>query len=361
LPGGELHKNNYKECSMPHSEADYLDFTSEQSQAIACASHAIAASGGPEAKGVAVQARLLAEQLDKTLSGNQRSILQRFSDGDLSALMYRQMHYPDEPLPEQLPDISTLVQSPRCQYLAARNQLLLELARHRCFAFDIDNEGKQVRLVGNFKGGGCNPRLDEDPSAEVETSSHAGLRLGPHTEAPYNCSTIACNGHSPAPSALILAARWNPADERTFVFPLRDIIEQMGSLDALALTSASFDFTRSDCFAHGHGNAGEAVSMLQFEPSGGFSVRYNSYRFSLNDRASSAVARAFDLFENTLNAAQPLAFVLQPDSALLINNSLALHGRDRVQDNRRLLVRQFGYSPFAQPLVIAEDPLLVRG
>lgn len=97
------------------------------------------------------------------------------------------------------------------------------------------------------------------------------------------------------------------------------------------------------------------------QSSGGFSVRYNSYRFSLDDRASSAVARAFDLFEKTLNAAQPLAFVLQPDSALLINNSRSLHGRDRVQDNRRLLVRQFGYSPFAQPLVIAEDPLLVRG
>jgi len=346
---------------MPQSEADYLDFNSKQSQAIACASHAIAASGGPEAKGVALQARLLAKQLEQSLSESQRSILQRFSNGDLSALMYRQMRCPDEPLPEQLPDISTLVQSPRCQYLAARNQLLLELARHRCFAFDIDNEGKQIRLVGNFKGGGCNRRLDEDPSAEVEISSHAGLRLGPHTEAPYNCSTIACNGHSPAPSALILTARWNPAYERTYVFPLRDIIERMSSLDALALTSASFDFTRSDCFAHGHGNSGEAVSMLQFEASGGFSLRYNSYRFSLNDRASSAVSHAFETFQRALKAAQPLAFVLQPDSALLINNSRALHGRDRVQDNRRLLIRQFGYSPFAQPLVIAEDPLLVCG
>lgn len=346
---------------MPHSEVDYLDFNSEQSRAIASASQAIAASGGPEAKGVATQARLLADQLEKSLSENQRSILQRFSEGHLSALMYRQMPCPDDPLPERLPDIFALVQSPRCQYLASRNQLLLELARHRCFAFDIDNEGKQVRLVGNFKGGGCHPRLDEDPCAEVETSSHAGLRLGPHTEAPYNCSTVACNAHSPAPSALILTACWNPAEERTYVFPVRGIIERMDGLDVLALTSASFDFTRSDCFAHGHGNAGEAISMLQFEANGGFSLRYNSYRFSLNDRASNAASHAFDIFQKTLNAAQPLAFVLQPDSALLINNSRALHGRDRVQDNRRLLVRQFGYSPFAKPLVLAEDPLLVRG
>ena len=31
------------------------------------------------------------------------------------------------------------------------------------------------------------------------------------------------------------------------------------------------------------------------------------------------------------------------------------------EDNRRLLIRQFGYSPFAVPLVLTEDPLLVRG
>ena len=346
---------------MPHSEVAYLDFSPEQSKAITFASQTIADLGGPEAKGVALQARIFADQLEQALSEDQRALLQRFNEGQLSALMYRQMPCDNEPVPEYLPDITALAQSPRCQYLASRNQLLLELAGHRSFAFDIDNDGKQVRLVGNFKGGGRVPRLDEDPGLEVETSSHAGLRLGPHTEAPYNCSTISTNANSPAPSALILTARWNPANEPTNVFPLREIIERLGSLDTLALTSTSFDFTRSDCFAHGQGNAGKAVSVLQFEPNGGFSVRYNSYRFSLNERACSAAARAFDAFQKALDSARPLAFVLQPDSALLINNSRALHGRDMVQDNRRLLIRQFGYSPFAVPLVLAEDPLLVRG
>lgn len=346
---------------MPHSEAAYLDFYPEQSQAIAFASQTLADLGGPEAKGVALQARIFADQLEKALSEEQRALLLRFSEGHLSALMYRQMHCANEPIPEYLPDITALAQSPRCQYLASRNQLLLELVRHRSFAFDIDNDGKQVRLVGNFKGGGRVPRPDEDPCLEVETSSHAGLRLGPHTEAPYNCSTNASNAHSPAPSALILTARWNPANEPTNVFPLREIIERLSNLDTLALTSKSFDFTRSDCFAQGQGNAGKAVSMLQFEPNGGFSVRYNSYRFSLNERACNAAARAFNAFQKALSTAQPLTFALQPDSALLINNSRALHGRDKVQDNRRLLIRQFGYSPFAVPLVLAEDPLLVRG
>jgi hypothetical protein len=239
--------------------------------------------------------------------------------------------------------------------------LLLELAFHRAFAFDIDNHGQQVRLVGNFKGGGCQPRLDEDRQTAVELSSHSGLRLGAHTEAPYHCSVRALGGHSPAPSALILGARWNPAHEPTLITPLAPIIQRLGSLHALALTSPAFDYTRSDCFVQGLGEAGSAVSMLQFEAHGGFSMRYNAYRFSLNDRASLAAAQAFDAFTALLGQAQPVAFDLQPDNALLINNSRALHGRDTVSDNRRLLVRLFGYAPYAHPVVLNDDPLLVRG
>lgn len=345
---------------MYHPEVAYLDFNHEQSQAIALASQAIADSGGPEAKGSAFQAFASAEQVLKTLSNNQCAMLERFSEGGLSVLMCRHMIHANDPIPLQLPDIDTLANSAHCQYLASRNQLLLAMARHRGFAFDIDNDGKQIRLVGNFKGGGWVPHFDEPPSTEVEVSSHAGLRLGPHTEAPYNCSTLAHDGHSPAPSALILTARWNPADEPTYVFPLRDIIERLGSLDALALTSASFNFTRSDCFSEGQGEAGKCVSMLQFEANGGFSLRYNSYRFSLDEQASSTVARAFATFEKMLDSAEPQKFVLQPDNALLINNCRVLHGRDRVQDNRRLLVRQFGYAPCAVPIVLSNDPLLVQ-
>ncbi|MNJ70976.1 hypothetical protein D3C77_674720 [compost metagenome] len=101
--------------------------------------------------------------------------------------------------------------------------------------------------------------------------------------------------------------------------------------------------------------------MLQFDPNGGFSLRYNAYRFSLNDHASDAAARAFDAFQALVKDTQPMPFVLQPDTALLINNSRALHGRDILQDNRRLLVRLFGYSRFASPVVLNDDPLLVRG
>ncbi|MFJ4433271.1 hypothetical protein ACIPZG_20105 [Pseudomonas sp. NPDC089395] len=347
---------------MFHPEVAHLNFTPEQRQALTSASQAITRSGGPEAKGATIQARSLAERLKRMLSVEQQAILEHFAEGRLCALLFTQMQgCDDDPVPERLPELPALAGNHHCQYLASRNPLLLELVRHRAFAFDIDNEGRQVRLVGNFKGGGCVPKPEEIAGAEVETSSHAGLRLGPPTEAPYNCSTLAHTGHSPAPSALILTARWNPAEEPTYVFPVQDILERLNYLDVLALTSASFDFTRSECFADGYGSAGKAISMLQFEANGGFSLRYNSYRFSLNDHASSAASRAFDNFQQAVNDTQPLTFILQPACALLINNSRALHGRDRVRDNRRLLVRQFGYSPFATPLVLAEDPLLVRG
>ena len=68
-----------------------------------------------------------------------------------------------------------------------------------------------------------------------------------------------------------------------------------------------------------------------------------------------------DAFQALVAETPPLPFLLQPSTALVINNSRALHGRDTVKDNRRLLVRLFGYSPFAQPVVLREDPLLVRG
>jgi len=46
---------------------------------------------------------------------------------------------------------------------------------------------------------------------------------------------------------------------------------------------------------------------------------------------------------------------------MVINNTRALHCRDVIKDNRRVLVRIFGLSKFSTPIVISEDPLLVRG
>ncbi|MFD2641478.1 TauD/TfdA family dioxygenase [Pseudomonas japonica] len=347
---------------MKDCEVATLKFDNEQLDQLHTASLDLARHGGPQAPGAALKARLWARLLEARLDPVQQATVNLFADGRLAALLFARLRAPkDDPLPEQLPELCVLEKDLTCLYLGARNQVLLELVRYRAFAFDIDNDGKHLRLVGNFKGGGRQPRPGETRQTQIELSSHAGLRLGPHTEAPYHCSVLARDGHSPAPSALVLSARWNPANQPTRIVPLRAVIEGLGSLDVLALSSRSFDFTRSECFVDGRGAGGSATSIIDFDAQGGFSVRYNAYRFSLNEQASDAAARAFDAFQARLAQTPSVDFVLQPDSVLLVNNTRALHGRERLDDNRRLLVRLFGYSRFARPLILKEDPLLVRG
>lgn len=106
--------------------------------------------------------------------------------------------------PPELPALAILENRFDILCLAARNQILLNLVDHRSFAYDIDNDGKLVRLVANFKGGGIE-RINTEP-AKIEISWHSGLLLGPHTEAPYWCAVKAKDNHSPSPSALILSA-----------------------------------------------------------------------------------------------------------------------------------------------------------
>ena len=58
---------------MFHPEVAHLNFTPEQRQALTSASQAITRSGGPEAKGAAIQARSLAERLKRMLSVEQQA------------------------------------------------------------------------------------------------------------------------------------------------------------------------------------------------------------------------------------------------------------------------------------------------
>lgn len=83
-----------------------------------------------------------------------------------------------------------------CLKLAASNQILLATVEQFAFAYNIDNHGKIMRLVGNFKGGGATKLENEDVS-KVDKSSHSGIALGAHTEAPYHAATKIFNNHSP--------------------------------------------------------------------------------------------------------------------------------------------------------------------
>lgn len=114
-------------------------------------------------------------------------------------------------------------------------------------------------------------------------------------------------------------------------------------------------------FADGKGENGRDVSILEFDDKFGFSARFNSYRFSVKDNASAYVKNAYEAFCQGVADATPIEYCLTQESSMVINNIRALHCRDVIKDNRRVLVRIFGLSKFSSALVISEDPLLFRG
>jgi len=337
-------------------------FREDQARKLDEASRHVTASGGPDAPGSAALSEHYAHRLKQHLTAEQSALLTAFTSGQVCAIEFCRMQpLPEEPAPDVLPSLHELTTAPAVIYLASRQQILLGLVGYRSFAFDIDNEGRHLRLVGNFKGGGNEPLPDENLKNDAELSSHAGVGLGPHTEPPYNCSVVAENGHSPAPSALILSARWNPLGEPTFLTPMRTAIAKLNGIEALALSSRSFRFSRSECFTKDDGSPPCASSILQFDKHEGFTLRYSTYRYSLDVEAAVPAQHALCALERAIKEIEPISFTLDSSSALLINNNQALHSRDVVQDNRRLLIRLFAYAPHTQPLVLQPDPLVVRG
>lgn len=346
---------------MRASQAPIL-FDERQAFLIDRASHEVAKLGGPDAPGAASLSTLWAAEISATLDPPQRAAVAQFQSGLGSALYFTGMKHQldDDPPPLQLPPPHRL-QDKRTDYLASRSQILLHLVKHRAFAFDIDNQGRLVRLVGNFKGGGACKLAGEAVSHVTELSSHAGVALGPHTEPPYYCVLSPEAGHSPAPSSLILTARWNPENEPTHVFSLAPVLEKLSGLHALALTTRSFVFTRSECLEAAPGEVIMPNAILQADARSGFAARFSTYRYNVAPHASPLAKQALDALHELVRLSVPNAYVLQPDTALLIDNASALHGRATLRDNARLLVRLFGYSSRVHPLVIRADPLIVRG
>lgn len=349
-----------KRDKYDNSEISTLSLTTQQAKLLDNFSKLITTSGGPQSENAQPLAAHAATELKLHFDEDQRALTQQYVNGEKSALIIEGLaNFDTTPPPIQIAPIHELEQHPLVLYLGARNQILLKILDHRAFAYDIDNHGKLIRLVGNFKGGG-KERLVDEPR-KIEISSHSGLSLGPHTEAPYWCAAQAQDGHSPSPSALILTAMWNPKHEPTNLIPLPQILERIGATNTLCLASRNFNFTRSDSFNCGQGEDGTGVSIVEFDPHFGFTARFNSYRFSVSEDAPALVKRAYGEFCRAVSAAAPFQYSLSQDSAIVINNTRALHCRDIVRDNRRLLVRVFGYSKFARAIAINENPLIVQG
>lgn len=106
---------------------------------------------------------------------------------------------------------------------------------------------KNISVVKNSKSGRTTKIENENP----DKSSHSGIELTAHTEAPYHTVTKVVDNHSPAPSSLILTARWNPLNEPTSLIPISRILRQLTLEETMALTTESFKFTRSETFNEG--------------------------------------------------------------------------------------------------------------
>lgn len=348
--------NTYGEIS----EVEKLTFNQQQSQLLSRLINDLAENIGPQDVGARYIAAKIATSLKITLDARQVQLIKLYSEGKISALIFDGLNKFSENVPEnKLPPLADIECSKDARKMGLRSQVLLKLVDNLAFAYDIDNNGNIIRVVANYKGGGDSP-LEMEPETP-ELSSHSGLALGPHTEAPYWCAVKSKNGHSPAPCSLILSALWNPQDEPTSIIPLPNILSSLTVNQCLALTSKWFQFTRSDSFVQGMGEDGRNVSIIDHDDNYGFTIKFNAYRFSVMSDAPELVKDAYNEFCKAIDQAKPIQHVLSQESVLMINNVRALHCLDIVKDNRRALIRLFGYSKYAEPIVYSEDPLLVRG
>ncbi len=322
----------------------------------------VAAVGGPDTINAQKLVEDWTQQLVQAMSSEELKYLESYRHGGLCALVFANLPVPKNIMspPPHLPAIDTLTNDKAVLQLASRSQVILSLLREKAFAYDIDNHGKIVRLVGNFEGGGVAQLPHENSESSVPLSSHAGVALGAHTEAPYYSTKKAVDGHSPAPSTLILTAKWNKSNEPTSVLPLIDILNQLSSREVDGLKLPEFGFTRSDTFTCEKATGVNHTALLT-QGKYGFEFRFNAYRTFAEVDASVEAIHSLDALFRVINTAVAHKIVLQPNTALAINNAKALHGRDAIVDNSRLLVRLFGYHEDSVPVTLRTNPLLVKG
>lgn len=334
---------------------DYIlfNFNDKQSELLHEVSEKIVEDGGIDKIQDFSARRYFINIIQKSLSDEQKKILNLYQEGKIGALLFSNLlnshgNKFNEFLPDELPLEKQLVNTHTIQLIAARSSILLELVDQKSFAYDIENHGKAIRLVGNFK-------------KSTRPCSHSGVSLSAHTETPYFCSKQHSQGHSPAPSSLILSAVWNPLDEPTNIIPMYNIIDSIEPKFINQLKENCFDFIRSDSFNEGEGSGGKNIKIIEEYVDGTYMLKFNFLRFKVSENAPKIAHEAIEILKEKIKKFNPIKLSLSSRNTLIINNFKTMHCRDTIKDNRRLLVRIFGYDQNTDPIVINQNPYIVKG
>lgn len=327
-------------------------------------SYQLALNGGPQKEGNQKLAEDIATELFELFNDSDKKLINDYIDEKITHLVFegfinstvdgKPITLPQE---HQFPTLEELESDIETLKLASQEQIILALLNETTFAFDTENEGKIVRVVANFHGGGTQKLANEVPDG----SSHSGKSIVPHTEDPYYSSTRVVRGHSPSPSSLILTARWNPLSETTKVAPIERALSQLSKEEITALTTKSFNFRPAKTASEGKSIGGTHIAILDLNDKGKLVANYNSERFSVDPSASEFIKKTYAKFSSIADRIKFDEINLQPTRALVINNPVSFHSRDTVKDNRRTLVRVFGYRKNTDYVLINQDPLVVKG
>jgi hypothetical protein len=353
-------------ATQPRPQIETLKFNNVARDILHDASLDLADAGGPDSVGAQDRGRVVAKKLLLALHPAERQKVTAFKEGETAALVFDGMTYleTDAP-PDELPSEPLLQADRATRYYASRNQILQALVEERPFAYYVENDGKIVRLVGDFRkpkpvAATVATELAAARAAAIERSSHRGTLLGAHTEGPYYAVKHPKGQHSPAPSTLILTARWNPLNQPTHLLPSKTIIDELLPGDSLNFVLKYFRFATSDSYRAGT-DAARWVPLIDLHDDGSVAMRMNVHRAEVERQAPEHVKQSFQRLLAAIEGAMPTEIVLTPERAIIIRNTQCFHGRDAIVDPRRLLIRMFGYSADAQWVLVQADPFIVKG
>lgn len=349
---------------LKNQSTPYIFLSKEIAVILQTKSYQLALKGGPQEKGNQKLAEDIAAELFTLFNERDKKLINDYATEKITYLVFDGFLNTDingnsiePPQKNQLPTLEELESDIEVLKLASQEQIILALLNETTFAFDTENEGKIVRVVANFRGGGAQKLTNETPDG----SSHSGNTIAPHTEDPYYSSTKVVQGHSQSPSSLILTARWNPSSDVTKVAPITRVLSQLSKEEITALAGKNFNFRAAKTASEGKSTGGTHVAILNLNDQGRLTANYNSERFSVDPSASEFIKETYAKFSKIATQIEFDEINLQSSRMLVINNPLSFHSRDTVRDNRRVLLRIFGYRKNANYIFINQDPLVVKG